>query len=328
MNINKSAILSFVLFFGSLTGRAQRTILSAGSASPLLIKGGTVFSADSLVLTPGADFMLAGNTIRESSAAVGISPAPGIQRAYYLGSQINFTGTIQLYYQPAELNGNVESTLQYTDSSTGGAWLAELASTVNTASHYVQLIATAQTFIAATASGQVSILPVSLISFTGNWNAAAPALQWVVAQTDETVNFDVESSPDGVSWTSINHVNGLGGNGTDSYLYTDNDPPSLSMFYRIILIGASGQPTYSNIIKLQKEDNSNTVRLVVGGGSLSVVFSGKMPTAIRIINISGQVLRTDMTSRQEYDFNGLLTGVYFLQYELNGKRTAREFVIL
>jgi hypothetical protein len=52
-----------------------------------------------------------------------------------------------------------------------------------------------------------------------------------------------------------------------------------------------------------------------------------MPAGIRLINVSGQVLSTDMTSRQEYALYGLKAGVYFLQYELNGQWAVREFVI-
>ena len=42
---------------------------------------------------------------------------------------------------------------------------------------------------------------------------------------------------------------------------------------------------------------------------------------------SGPVIDLPITSKQQYDLYGLSAGVYFLQYELNGQWSAREFVI-
>jgi len=293
----------------------------------MTLKSGTVFSADSLVLTPGADLTLTSNTIQESATAADIIPAPGITRMYNFGSQISFTGTIQLYYQPAELNGNPESTLEFADSSASGAWLSESTSTVNTSLHYVQFVASAQPFIAATASGPAINLAISLLSFTGNWTQQYPALQWIVNQTGGTVIFNIESSVDGLAWNTIGTVNGQDNIALDNYQYSDAHPPSQTMYYRLELIQPSGQLSYSNIVELQKGANGDNVILVAGSNSVSARFSGTLPSAIRLINVSGQVLRTDMTSRQDYQLYGLNSGVYFLQYEVSGQWSAREFVI-
>jgi hypothetical protein len=322
----KKTILSAALLTGVLTVSAQKQVLSVGNTSSLTIKAGTVFSADSLVLMPGADLTLSSNTIRESAAAVGIAPAPGIDRQYDFGSQITFTGTIQLYYQPSELNGNSESTLEYTDSAAGGSWLPEVTSTVNTSLHYVQLIASARAFIGATASGPVSALPITLVSFTGNWNETEPVLNWVADQTGGAVTFNIESSTDDATWNSIGTENSLNNNGLDNYQFGDPNPPARNMYYRIELIQPSGQSSYSNIVYLQKNGNGNVI-LVTGSNSVSVRFSGTVPAGIRLINVSGQVLRTDMTSKQEYDLYDLNPGIYFLQYDLNGHWAVREFVI-
>jgi hypothetical protein len=322
----KKAILSAALLAGALAVSAQKQVLSVGNTTSLTIKSGTVFSADSLVLTPGADFTLSSNTIQESATAVGFPPAPGIDRQYNFSSQITFTGTIQLYYQPSELNGNTESTLEYTDSASGVAWLPEPTSTVNTSLHYVQFVASAQPFVGATASGPVIDLPITLVSFTGNWNEVDPVLNWVVDQTDGSVTFQIESSTDGATWNTIATQSGLDNNALDNYQFGDPHPPAQNMYYRIELILPSGKSSYSNIVHLQKSGNGNVI-LVTGSNSVTLRFSGTMPAGIRLINVSGQVLRTDMTSKQEYDINGLNAGVYFLQYELNGQWAVREFVI-
>jgi hypothetical protein len=205
--------------------------------------------------------------------------------------------------------------------------LPQLASTVNTSLHYVQFVASAQPFVAATAAGPSIDLAISLISFTGNWNEAEPVLNWVVAQTGSAIIFNIESSVDGTTWNAIGAMNGQNNNGLDNYQFGDANPPAETMYYRIELIQPPEQPTYSNIVRLQKPVNGNKVILVTGSNSVFVHFSGMLPGGIRLINVSGQVLRTDMTGKQEYDLYGLNAGVYFLQYELNGQWAVREFVI-
>jgi hypothetical protein len=323
----KLPILLFVSVIGWRATAAQKQILSVGNTTALTIKSGTVFSADSLVLTPGTDLTLSANTVTVSPAAVNIAPNPSINRVYYLGSQISFTGTVQIYYEPAELNGNTESTLKYTDSAVGGSWLQQSASSVNTSLHYVQFAATGHSFIGATASGNPTALALSLISFSGNWDQLTPTLEWVVDQTGADIRFNVQSSTDGATWNTIGEVAGLTYDGAATYSFTDANPAARTMYYRIQLIQASGQGSYSNTILLKKAGNGDAVRLLVGANAVSVFFSANQPTAIRLIGVSGQVLRSDMTSRGEYDFGGLVPGAYFLQYDLNGQWMVRKFVI-
>jgi len=320
-------LLLFVFLAGSLAAQAQRTVISVGSTTALTIKTGTVFSADSLVLTPGADFTLSSNDIQVSPVAVNIAPNPSINRVYYLGSQISFTGTIQIYYDPSELNGNPESSLKYTDSAVGGGWLAQSSSSVNTVTHFVQYAAAAHPFIGATASHQGVILPLTLISFAGDWKENGVALEWVISQSGESVNFSIESSTDAGSWVTIGEQAGSPGDGLYTYDYTDRSPAAAIMYYRIKIVHASGEISYSYVVKVQKAESTN-VRLVVGNNVVSVYFSGTQPAGIRLINVSGVILRADRTSRANYELNGLFPGAYFLQYELNGQWLTRQFVIL
>ncbi len=327
MNLNKLFILSVVFLACSLLGRAQTTVISVGSTTAMTIKSGTLFSADSLALTPGADFTLVTNAIMETAVAVPTNPNPTINRVYYLNSPVSFDGTMQVYYQPSELNGNTEASLFLTDSTVSSVWTSEPASTVNTVSHFVQLIAAAHSFNAVSASGTLIPLPLELISFAGAWNGNTVGLEWLMEQSGETANFSVESSIDGSNWKQIGEVPGLHANGLESYNFVDNDPSSNAMFYRIKIIQVSGQSRYSYIVQVQKGDNYNNIRLIVNSNTLSVYFAGTQPSAIRLVNALGMVLRVDGTSRREYDLNGIAAGVYFLQYQIKGQWSVREFMI-
>ena len=321
----RTNILLAIAVAGSLATQAQTTVLSVGATS-MTVKSGTVFSADSLVLTPSSDWTLASNKVQISHTAVNIAPAPGINRVYTLGSQISFTGPIQLYYLPSELNGNPESSLQFTDSALGGAWLASTTGTVNTTSHYVQQTAAALSFIGATASHQGIILALSLISFTAAWHDQEIGLAWVINQAQDMGNYTVERSTDGVSWTAIGTVPGEPGNGLFTYGFTDDAPPPGAIFYRLEILDEAGQTSYSYILRMQKTPD-NDIRLVALDRSVTIYFNGGMPTSVRIINAVGETMRIDRTSRQQYTFSGLPTGVYFVQYERNGNTGAKGFLI-
>src|ERR1035441_7336551 len=83
----KVITLLILFVFGSLAGWAQHNVLSVGSTSSLTITSGTLFSADSLVLTPTGNFTMASNTILETPV-----PSPGypngtIDRVYYLNNR-------------------------------------------------------------------------------------------------------------------------------------------------------------------------------------------------------------------------------------------------
>jgi len=310
----------------SLTGRSQQTILSAGSSSTLFIKAGTILGADSLVLTPSSNFTLSSNTLTVTPTAVGVSPWPGINRAYNLTSQINFTGTIQLYYQTSELNGNQESALQYTDSSVGGVWLASASSTVNTTLHYVQQTASARNLIGATASHQGMALALSLISFTGAWQGSGAGLSWTIDQTAESADYTVDRSTDGTNWTGIGFVAGRTGDGMQQYAFTDANPPAGALLYRLVISRTSGHTDYSNIVRLQRGSDGQ-MRLVAVSQTVTAWFDGAQPSSVRIVNSAGAVLRADMTSRPKYEFSGIPAGVYFMQYEINGNQGVRSFLI-
>jgi hypothetical protein len=297
-----------------------------GGSSSLFIKAGTILGADSLVLTPSSDLTLSSNTLTVSPTAVNLAPAPSINRVYNLTSQISFTGTIQLYYQPSELNGNPESALQYTDSSVGSSWLASPSSTVNTSLHYVQQTASARSLIGATASHQGTVLALSLISFTGAWQGGDVALSWTIDQTAESANYTVERSTNGVNWTAVGFVAGKSGDGLQVYQYTDAGVPAGALLYRLVISRTSGHNDYSNIVRLQ-HGSDGQMRLVANSQTVTAWFDGVLPSGVRVVNAAGVMVRVDMTSRPKYEFSGLSAGVYFLQYDINGSPGVRSFLI-
>lgn len=325
----KKILLPVSLVLAVLRGGAQKTVFSVGTVTSMTVKTGTLFGADSLVLTPGADLLLSNNTLTETTTPVTIGANGTIKRVFYFSNQLTYTGLLQIYYNPAtELNGNTEAGLVYIDSSAGGTWTKSTTSTVNTAANYVQQTLSSHSFLSASTTSTIVTLPLSLISFTGAWQGNSVPLQWSVEQINEGVDFSVYSSTDASSWQQIATVAGVPGNGLYTYDYTDFQPAGSPMYYRIALNEASGAVIYSNIVIVHRPGASDpNLRLVADDHSVHVWFDNEEPAAIRIVSAAGALIHVDPASRVRYDVYGLMTGVYFLQYNVGNVWNTREFLI-
>ena len=323
----KVITLLILFVFGSSAAWAQHNVLSVGSTSSLTITSGTLFSADSLVLTPTGNFTMASNTILETPV-----PSPGypngtIDRVYYLNNPVTFTGDIQIYYRLSELNGNTESLLNYSDSTIGSWWIVSWTGFVNTTSHYVQYPASSHTFVAATAAGAGTVLLLKLLSFTGNWDGDHVALTWLVDQNEELENFTVESSPDQQSWKTVNVVPGSLVAGQYRYNSNDHNAAFTTRFYRIKITELSGQTSYSPIIKISKSNIAGNMYIAGKNNGATIYFIGLQPKTVRVFNSAGQMIWMSNTGQNQYELNSLLRGTYFVQYELNGAIGAKQFVV-
>ena len=325
----KKILLPISLVFVVFHGVAQNTVFSVGTVTSMTVKASTLFSADSLVLTPGTDLVLSNNILTETATPVQMGSNGTIKRVFNFDNPVTYTGLLQLYYNPAtELNGNTEAGLVYFDSASGGVWTKSTTSTVNTATHYVQQTLSSHPFLSASATSTIVTLPLSLISFTGAWQGNSVPLQWAVDQENEGVNFTVYSSVDASSWQSIATVPGVPGNGLYTYDYTDFQPAGSPMYYRIALNEASGEVIYSNIVVVHRPGAGDpNLRLVADDHSVHVWFDNEEPTAIRIVNAGGQLIHVDPASHVRYDVYGLMSGVYFLQYNVENVWNTREFLV-
>ncbi len=105
-----------------------------------------------------------------------------------------------------------------------------------------------------------AVLPVKLISFTGTRNNFHTRLQWVT--TNETVGekFEIERSLDGSHFGKIGTI-AAQGNQTSHYEFTDNISAPV-LYYRLRIISANGNSTYSSVIRFKNTDRpENTIRL-------------------------------------------------------------------
>ena len=97
-----------------------------------------------------------------------------------------------------------------------------------------------------------SALPLKLSNFNGKNKERANVLAWNTANELGISSFVIERSNDGSSFTDIGSVKALGN--SQNYSFTDgNLTASFSFYYRLKMVDAAGNYTYSTVVKLNKQ---------------------------------------------------------------------------
>ncbi|MBP7808301.1 MAG: T9SS type A sorting domain-containing protein [Bacteroidia bacterium] len=107
----------------------------------------------------------------------------------------------------------------------------------------------------ATASWCVgTVLPVELISFTGDAKDGYVDLNWITATESNSSHFEIERSVDATSFSKINTVNSMAPNGNSNraliYHTIDNSPLGNISYYRLKQFDLDNSSSYSNIISV------------------------------------------------------------------------------
>lgn len=100
------------------------------------------------------------------------------------------------------------------------------------------------------------VLPIELLSFTAVSNQDEVVLSWTTASEENNDYFILEKSLDGITFQSIETIEGAGtSNSIREYSYIDQQPIMGRSYYRISQVDFAGITTSLNIIKLEYSDN-------------------------------------------------------------------------
>ncbi len=129
-----------------------------------------------------------------------------------------------------------------------------------------------------------SILPVKNIQFSGTANNGMHLLSWSFETNEALKQVMVESSSDGVSFTTLASLNPAVK--TFSYQPLGKE----TVWYRLKFITAGGRQTYaSNIISLKSKTTVASIQLIQNGSSHITVKSGDN-FAYHLYNMGGQLI--------------------------------------
>jgi hypothetical protein len=154
----------------------------------------------------------------------------------------NLGATLRMEYADAELEKQSEDALGFRLYN-GRQWIKAAASSRNTTANFVEL-QNLNNLGRITLADDGAGLPVEFMSFTVECRSNAVLVSWATASEQNSGYFDVQSSANGSSWTTIATVPAAGNSNSEKrYAYTDQNPQG--KFYRVKEVDLDGSFQYS-----------------------------------------------------------------------------------
>ena len=161
-------------------------------------------------------------------------------------------------------------------------------------------------------------LPLTLTRFTANRDDNQSVLQWETAQEQNTLDFVVEHSTDGKTYTPIGIVDAAG-NSTSArdYGFTDRTPQPNANYYRLKQTDINGQFTYSPVCVVNFPVSGQLIWYATGAASVEVYYSQGNNEVYTLVDASGRLLKEGQLSGGKTQISGLPAGIYFVRIATN-----------
>jgi hypothetical protein len=192
---------------------------------------------------------------------------------------------------------------------------------------------------AAEISQLQTLLPIKLSKFTASLQQQNTLLQWQTSQEQNSKNFIVQRSVDGLNFTNLTTISAAGNtNIATNYTYTDDVSmvSNKKIYYRLQQNDQDEKQTFSNIIFVQKGAVFNSLIVypnpIKNKIQLQINAISKEKATIHILDAIGKVQYTTTTYLQQgnnnfsYDLSTLQKGNYILKINTENKIYTQKFL--
>lgn len=283
----------------------------------LIVKGNFTV-ASSVVVHPGGVLIVLGNFTSTSSSGNKVVNNGNIVTTGEFSHSGGAITTNNKFYSfdttPTFSWGSSMDGVNYNGSNTNGM-SNQLKSKANLQSGNASLYNYVNTLL--------GVMPVKLISFTGNFNHNRVSLNWVTAQEEGFSHFEIERTSENLKFEQIGVVTGTGSNTDDehAYSFTDDNAVSGVNYYRLKSVDIDGSFEYSGVVTVIVEaEKSISVFPNPSDGffvNISANFMLGESTVVSVFNNEGTLIQkisvADREARLDFS-NKLASGVYILKY--------------
>jgi hypothetical protein len=252
-------------------------------------------------------------------------PASGSVTPVYDGSSGLYVDTVTRYYRVTAGSGNTTTIYRLI-----------VASTVSNLTSSGCYFTTTQPKYIFGVNCMVA-LPTSILSFSGKVKDGLGRLQWTTADEVNNIAYAVMRSDDGLHFTELVTVPGVGGNGGGAaYTFEDPNPVGLQTYYRIDMVIGSVRRN-SGLVLLSNGNLAFEVRAVLNPFTDHINLELTAPASgvanISLVDMYGRYLRRwrqpltqGMNDLSLYDLGALPAGTYALQIQCGDQLVSRKIV--
>lgn len=179
----------------------------------------------------------------------------------------------------------------------------------------------------------VTVLPITLINFSGTQSNNGNQLNWKTASEKNNSHFDLERSEDGKRFEKIITIKANGNtNAQQSYSYLDKASPFEITYYRLKQVDIDGKFNYSNTIAVQSDyEEKFSLYPNPFKDEINVVVSDdfKNDTKVYLYDMFGRIQNIPFTINETYinlKTNNLPIGNYVLKV-VNGEAIFNKVII-
>ncbi|MBS1496154.1 MAG: T9SS type A sorting domain-containing protein [Bacteroidetes bacterium] len=182
--------------------------------------------------------------------------------------------------------------------------------------------------------GIANILPLHLLYFTATKQEQKALLQWQTTNEINCSHFEIQRSSNRIDFTKIGSTPAANSSGTHSYSFTDNLPVSGINYYRLVQVDLDGRFTYSPIVKLEFETNSQGIHVYPNpaANKISIAYTGHQKNVtLSIFDANGKQVMLKTFSNQgllQTDVSMLTNGVYIVLLNDEAQQTQTKFIKL
>jgi hypothetical protein len=181
-----------------------------------------------------------------------------------------------------------------------------------------------------------TVLPITLKYFTSWKRPDANRLTWMTTSEKNFSHFEIEKSIDGVNFIRITTIQGKGGSSRETaYSYDDNEVKAVQ-YYRLKYVDANGQYTYSHILRVTRDDMTNTKVLfsnhITTMLALRIIDMDASNLSIKIIDNSGRAVRIQNVkinpgeNSLNINTGSIPSGFYYLMLSADNYKRTFSFV--
>ncbi|GAB4253656.1 MAG: hypothetical protein Kow0079_09420 [Vicingaceae bacterium] len=157
-----------------------------------------------------------------------------------------------------------------------------------------------------------TVLPITLLSFTGESKNSFNILNWITSTEINNDYFLIERAGDNLVFEVIGKVSGAGNaNYNIHYQFTDEHPINGNNYYRLKQVDFDGKYAYSNIIHLS--NNEAFIPYIYYQQNMPTLNLGNELYAIQLFNVNGQLIQAFDARKSIITFDFLSPGIYFVK---------------